>query len=99
MRQDVTYCGHSRAVFAGGKVPARQIYIFYLFFQFTMIPETTKDPGSICTIASASQVFLICIILPVTFIQSIFLPLSEFHIALDAEAHSVQPVQIDVSWL
>jgi len=72
---------------------------FYLFFQFTMIPETTKDPGSICTIASASRVFLICIILPVTFIQSIFLPLSEFHIALDAEAHSVQPVQIDVSWL
>ena len=68
-------------------------------FQFTMIPETTKDPGSICTIASASRVFLICIILPVTFIQSIFLPLSEFHIALDAEAHSVQPVQIDVSWL
>ena len=35
-----------------------------------MIPETTKDPGSICTIASASRVFLICIILPVTFIQS-----------------------------
>ena len=27
------------------------MYIFYLFFQFTMIPETTKDPGSICTIA------------------------------------------------
>ena len=25
------------------------MYIFYLFFQFTMIPETTKDPGSICT--------------------------------------------------
>lgn len=58
------------------------MYIFYLFFQFTMIPETTKDPGSICTIASASRVFLICIILPVTFIQSIFLPLSEFHIMI-----------------
>ena len=28
------------------------MYIFFLFFQFTMIPETTKDPGSICTIAS-----------------------------------------------
>ena len=80
-------------------MPAWQMYIFYMFFQFTMMPETTKDRGSICTIASASRVFLICIILPVTFIQSIFLPLSEFHIALDAEAHSVQPVQIDVSWL
>ena len=50
---------------------------FYLFFQFTMIPETTKDPGSICTIASAFRVFLIYIILLiymillVTFIQSI----------------------------
>ena len=54
------------------------MYIFYLFFQFTMIPETTKDPGSICTIASASQVFLICIILPVTFIQSIFCPYLNF---------------------
>ena len=39
------------------------MYIFFLFFQFTMIPETTKDPGSICTIASASRVFLICIII------------------------------------
>ena len=27
------------------------MYIFFLFFQFTMIPETTKDPGSICAIA------------------------------------------------
>ena len=41
------------------------MYIFYLFFQFTMIPETTKDLGSICAIASASRVFLICIILSV----------------------------------
>lgn len=57
--------------------PGKCIF-FYLFFQFTMIPETTKDPGSICTIASASRVFLICIILPVTFIQSIFCPYLNF---------------------
>ena len=80
-------------------MPAGKCTFFYLFFQFTMIPETTKDPGSICTIASASRVLLIYMLLLVTFIQSIFLPLSEFHIALDVEAHSVQPVQIDVSWL
>ena len=66
---------------------------FYLFFQFTMIPETTKDPGSICTIASASRVLLIYMLLLVTFIQSIFLPLSEFHIALDAQVRSIQPVK------
>lgn len=54
------------------------MYIFYLFFQFTMIPETTKDLGSICAIASASRVFLICIILSVTFIQSIFCPYLNF---------------------
>ena len=71
-------CGHSRAVSPEEKMPAWQMYIFFLFFQFTMIPETTKDPGSICTIASASQVFLICIILPVTFIQSIFCPYLNF---------------------
>ena len=64
--------------FPRGKMPAWQMYIFYLFFQFTMIPETTKDPGSICTITSASRVFLICIILPVTFIQSIFCPYPNF---------------------
>ena len=58
-----------------------------------MIPETTKDPGSICTIASASRVLLIYMLLLVTFIQSFFLPLSEFHPALDAEARSVQPVK------
>lgn len=32
-------------------------------------------------------------LLLVTFIQSFFLPLSEFHTALDAEARSVQPVK------
>ena len=32
-------------------------------------------------------------LLLVTFIQSFFLPLSEFHPALDAEARSVQPVK------
>ena len=60
-----------------------------------MIPETTKDPGSICTIASASRVLLIYMLLLVTFIQSFFLPLYEFHTALDAEARSVQPVQLN----
>ena len=34
-------------------------------------------------------------LLLVTFIQSFFLPLSEFHTALDAEARSVQPVQLN----
>lgn len=55
-----------------------RIFSFLLIFQFSMIPETTKDPESICTIASASRVFLICIILPVTFIQSIFCPYLNF---------------------
>ena len=35
------------------------MYIFYLFFQFTMIPETPKDLGSICAIASV-RYFCFC---------------------------------------
>ena len=75
------------------------MYIFLPVFSVYHDTGDDKTRKALHTIASASRVLLIYMLLLVTFIQSIFLPLSEFHIALDVEAHSVQPVQIDVSWL
>ena len=43
--QDVTYCGHSRAVFAEGKMPARQMYIFLSVFSVYHDTGDDKRPG------------------------------------------------------
>ena len=44
-RQDVTYCGHSRAVFAEGKMPAWQMYIFLSVFSVYHDTGDDKRPG------------------------------------------------------
>jgi hypothetical protein len=104
MPQSAVFCALLRGFFFSFKCT-----FFYLFFQFTMIPETAKDPGSICTIASASRVLTIqdhsdhFLYLIFMYLRQLFsdafgrsdssFSLSEFHIALDAEVRSIQPVK------